>query len=92
MASVTTVGELIQWLSSHPPELPVILSSDAEGNRYSCLAEAGKTLIDPDDVGMWDIEIYVSQEVVDDPESVFDPEWDSPPENAISAVVLVPIN
>jgi hypothetical protein len=92
MANLRTVKDLIEWLSTQPPDAPVVLSSDGEGNTKSCLADGSVSMIAADDVGKWDIETYAPQEEVDDPESAFDPEWDSPPEGEVLAVVLWPVN
>lgn len=92
MADVTTVAQLLRFLLDFPGETPVVLSSDAEGNRYSCLSSADSTLISAEDVGDWDIEIFVPQDIVDDPANEYDPEEDSPPGDAVTAVVLIPVN
>jgi hypothetical protein len=41
---LNTVGELIDWLATQPRDRPVILSSDAEGNSYSPLADAEEAM------------------------------------------------
>ena len=47
---MTTVAELIEVLKNYSGDMPVILSSDAEGNDYSLLYEYGSGTFDPDEV------------------------------------------
>lgn len=92
MSDVSTVGQLMAFLATQPPDRHIILSSDVEGNSYASLSAAELTLIDPEDVDSYDIEIYPSLEEVNDPNSDYDPDEDGPPEDAVEVVVLVPLN
>lgn len=44
MPEMSTVGELIDYLSAQPRDRRIVLSSDAEGNSYSPLADAGESM------------------------------------------------
>ena len=44
MPDVSTVGELLDYLATQPRDRMIVLSSDAEGNSYSPLADAGESM------------------------------------------------
>lgn len=44
--SYMTAGELIAALKKQPPNTPVVLSSDPEGNGYLHLSQAGPAVFD----------------------------------------------
>lgn len=90
MDHLTTVGELLEYLKTQPLDRPIIMSSDAEGNRISSLWRADEVMIDPEDVGKWSIEFYNTPESMDGDDSY--EEDDYPPEDAVRVVLLGPVN
>jgi hypothetical protein len=86
---LNTVGELIDWLATQPRDRLVVMASDAEGNKYSPLADAEEA--------MYTAESTWAGEVRPTPEAIaaddrFDPDEDGAPEGAIRVVVLGPTN
>ena len=66
-----TVGQLKQWLSEYPDDRPVVLSSDAEGNRYRHLSAYGDCQLKSDD---YDLELYDEQDLEYELEGYYDDE------------------
>ena len=54
-----TVGKLKKWLSEYPDDMPVVLSSDAEGNTYKYLAQYADLQIKEDG---YHLEMYDSHD------------------------------
>ncbi len=84
----TNVGELLEVLKKLDPEMPVILSSDEEGNEHSLLMDidTGKAVITRDA----DAEVYFPDQDVYDPKSPdYDPD-EKIPENTVDDLVLYP--
>lgn len=80
-----TIAELIEALSKFPPDSPVVLSRDAEGNGFSLLDEPVEA--------MWYEEYgetFVVPEAIADPSSSYTEE-DAAPEGSVRAVVLWPV-
>ena len=91
-----TLEELRKTLASldHlPGSTPVILQKDAEGNGYSPLAGGEEAMYLP--LSDWSGEVHHTPEefavLLEDPDSGYD-EDDAPPEEAVRAVVLYPVN
>lgn len=57
-----TVGELMDYLTTQPRDLKVILEKDAEGNGYSPLADAYEGLYEPDST--WSGHVYPTPEQI----------------------------
>jgi hypothetical protein len=80
--------EQIAALAHLPGDTLVLVSSDAEGNQYSPLAEIDSDVMYVRDSFDWDT--YPSNETVDAyPERYSDE--DRPPEGAAPAIVLYPV-
>lgn len=75
-----TVGDLLEYLATLDPLAPVVVSADAEGNRFGFLAEACEMLYDDFDDGC----VY---DVDPDPEADED---DQAPDEAVRALLLWP--
>lgn len=94
MPDLKTVGELADWLATQPRDRLVVMSSDAEGNSYSPLADAGEAMYLADST--------YSGEVFPTPEQLselvahggygYDEEEDAAPAEAVRVVVLGPTN
>ena len=86
---VNTVGELIDWLATQPRDRIVVMSSDAEGNRFSPLADAEESMYVAEST--WSGEIFPTSEDIagDDRYTVED---DGAPDEAVRVVVLGPTN
>lgn len=84
MSSVSTVGELLDYLATQPRDRPVILAKDAEENGYSPLASAEEGLYEAEST--WSGEVYYPDRD-DDDEDPFEP-----PESAVPAIILGPVN
>jgi len=80
---MVTVGKLIELLSQYPEDLPVILSSDSEGNWYSLLYEVDEAMY-----RTRDNEVYMTKEQVDSNPKYSDE--DRAPEDAVRVVALWP--
>lgn len=65
-----TVNELIDELKGLPGHLPIVMSSDAEGNRYEYMFEIEHTRMAEDLVGNIEHEWSDDGEVVTDPPNV----------------------
>lgn len=76
-----TVGELLDYLSTHPRDQLVVLAKDAEGNGYSPLAAAEDAYYIADST--WSGEVLSDQDVEAGEE--VDPA-------AVRVVVLGPVN
>lgn len=91
---ITSVGELVDWLSTQPRDRMVVLSKDAEGNGYSPLADADETMYLAEST--WAGETYPTPEqlaeLVAQPGGGWDAEDDAAPEDAVRVVVLGPVN
>lgn len=91
---ITTVGELIDYLSTQPRDRLVVLSKDAEGNGHSPLAEVEETMYLAEST--WAGEVYPTPEQLAElaarPGSQWDAEEDAAPEDAVRVVVLGPVN
>lgn len=88
MPDVSTVGDLMDWLGGQPRDRIVVMSSDAEGNRYSPLADAEECMYLADST--WSGETFMTPEQqagLDNPD-----DYDWAPDDAVRAVVLGPIN
>lgn len=90
-----TVGELREFLEQFPQDIPVIMSSDGEGNSYSMMAGGGISLYDPEDKPYYIEQIYLTHEELDE-EIAKDKAWgyteeDRAPEGAVPALVIWPI-
>lgn len=87
------VGELKDLLSQFPDNIPVLLSSDSEGNSYSPLSDGAEHLYDPrsryyiEQVYMTNAEL---DEILASDNKYGYSEEDRAPEGSISAVVLWP--
>jgi hypothetical protein len=87
---VFTAGLLAEYLAALPRELPVILSSDSEGNSHSPLAGAEECMYAADST--------FSGDAYPTPEDIAEDlgkkngwtEEDAAPDDAIRAVVLTP--
>jgi hypothetical protein len=90
---VMTVAKLREALKELPDDMPVVLSSDAEGNSHSPLSGASQAMYSPD--SSWDGEIYNTPEehaeLIADPNSGFDDD-DAPPDDAVRVLLLGPVN
>lgn len=75
------VGELLDYLATQPRDRPVILSKDADGNGYSPLDDADEGMYEA--TSTWSGEVYY-------PDT--DEDADEPPEDAVPAVILGPVN
>lgn len=60
MPDVSTVGELMDYLATQPRDRKIIMSSDAEGNSYSPLADAGEGMYFADST--WSGEVHMTPE------------------------------
>jgi len=86
---VNTVGELIDWLAGQPRGRIVVMSSDAEGNSFSPLADAGESLYVAEST--WAGDIYPTPEDIADDDQYTD-EDDGAPDEAVRVVLLWPTN
>lgn len=88
MPDVSTVGDLMDWLEGQPRDRIVVMSSDAEGNSYSPLADVEECMYLADST--WSGETFMTPEQragLDDPSY-----YDEAPDDAVRAVVLGPVN
>jgi hypothetical protein len=79
-----TVAQLREHLSELPDDMPVILQRDAEGNGYSPLSQVERAVYAAE--SPWAGECY------EEPSPGDIETEDSPPEDAVKVVVLVPMN
>lgn len=85
---VKTVGDLIDYLATQPRDRLVVMSSDAEGNSYSPLADADEAMYSADST--WSGDVYNTPEQL---EGKADPDdWTEAPDDAVRVVVLGPTN
>lgn len=85
---VNTVGDLIDYLTTQPRDRLVVMSSDAEGNSYSPLADADEAMYAADST--WSGEVYNTPEQL---AGKADPDdWTEAPDDAVRVVVLGPTN
>lgn len=88
MLTVTTCGELADYLATQPRDRKIVLQKDAEGNGYSPLADADEAMYVADSTWSGDVyqtpEEHAAQENPDD--------YDEAPEDAERVVVLGPVN
>lgn len=82
MTTMSTVGELVDYLLTQPRDRPVILAKDAEENGFSPLAAAREGVYAADST--WSGEVYYPDN--DDPDAY------EPPEDAVPAIILGPVN
>lgn len=78
---VLTAGALIEALRTVPPDTPVVMSKDAEGNGYSPLSSAEVTgyVYEPDST--WSGEVH----------DTTDPDYE-PDDQDVPVVLLGPVN
>lgn len=88
--NIKTVGDLADYLATQPRERLVVMSSDAEGNSHSPLADAEEAMYSAGCT--WAGDIYPTPEEIEAPGSRYDPALDSAPEGAVRVVVLGPTN
>lgn len=88
VAATGTVAHLISELREYPQNALVVMSADAEGNRYSPWYVAAESLYAAETT--WRGDVYPTAEQVADFE---DPDaYDYAPEDAVPCVVLWPTN
>ena len=92
-----TLDDLRKALASFarlPGSTPVILQKDAEGNGYSPLAGGEEAMYLP--LSDWSGEVHLTPEglaeKLAESNSLYDEEDDAPPEEAVRAIVLYPVN
>jgi hypothetical protein len=92
MPDLNTVGELIDYLATQPRDRKVVMSSDAEGNKYSPLADVDEAMYLADST--WSGEAFMTDEQLDEriAEGGGWGEDDRAPEDAERVVVLGPVN
>lgn len=86
-----TIGELIEFLSAFPKNLPVILSTDEEGNGYNHLRYCAESLYDPTERYYIDT-VYLTHEQLDE-EIAKNKGWseeDRAPDYYVAAMILSP--
>jgi hypothetical protein len=92
--SMSTVGELLDYLAAQPRDRKVILRKDAEGNGHSPLADAWEGMYVADST--WSGETYVTPEDLTEAMAGPNPngwsEEDAAPPWAERVVVLGPVN
>lgn len=83
-----TVADLQAALASLPPDMPVVLAKDAEGNGHSPLAATDPSMYAADTT--WSGEHYMTE---DDRQAQDDPdEYNPAPDDAVPALFLWPVN
>jgi len=88
MPGMSTVGELMDYLATQPRDRKIVMSSDAEGNSYSPLADADEAMYTA--YSTWSGETHMTPEqraAEPDPE-----EYSEAPDDAERVVVLGPVN
>jgi hypothetical protein len=86
MADMRTVGELMNYLATQPPDRKIVLQKDAEGNGYSPLTRAREGMYAADST--WSGELYQTPEVI----AAEPGEWSDAPDDAERVIVFVPVN
>lgn len=85
--------ELRELLADVPDDTLIVLSSDAEGNKHSPLADASNALYGAETT--WSGDVYLTNEELDAEIATGDDGWseeDRAPDDAVPAFVLVPVN
>lgn len=92
--SMSTVGDLMDYLATQPRDRKVILQKDGEGNDYSPLSDAGEGLYLAEST--WSGEVYMTPEeyraLLADPASGITEEDEPPDADVERVVVLGPVN
>jgi hypothetical protein len=93
-AGISTVGGLIDYLATQPRDRKVVLSSDAEGNGHSPLADAWEAMYAADTT--YSGETYPTPEELAEKMAGPNPngwsEEDAAPDDAERVIVLGPVN
>lgn len=88
---VMTVGKLRNAIAQYPDDMAIVMSSDAEGNKFSPLDRDGVVdgMYVPETT--WSGEIYLTPEAVEMGRPAYTDD-DLPPDNAVRVLVFYPIN